>query len=1017
MIPNPVKDKGIKAKGTNRFSSFSIIIIFSGLSLFGFLSIPFLPVCYAPAEQTNTIEISFSNFDHNPVLFERDVISSIEGLLLTRDFAGSAESVTGKSGAKLRIKLKKGADKALALFHTQQVVRSVERTTNGIDYEAEVGFLETGGRTARPFLTLVMMYEGFERTNYFSEYLRSEIISHPGIKNVILTGIPVREMHIELNYNSLLFYDISPVQLADKLRQHFTGKTIGFDIYSVHSYQGVHYLPIQNSSGQLINLNDITRASGVKESYFPCQYRYGGRKAIKMEVIPEKGTNYFILSGRVIDKIKEIASGSGDPEILIIENSTRQIKDEIFLQVSRIGFTMTVFLLLILLFYRDLKFLITVLSGLIATMLVSFLLLAVLGTGLHIYSLAGLVIAFTVILDNALMMTDHIRTKGQRGIILPMAAASLTTIASLSLIFLVPEIRSAVHIDLAVIIIINLVVSFFVSLFLIPAIYQKFKSGKIPVSCKPGNKRYKLLFWFFRLGSISRVPVICFLLLFIGLPIHRIPSGVNNESISGSIFNKTLGSPFYRENILPVAVKVLGGAYRLFDYYVEKRLVTEEKKTGHLTVNLQSKPGLPYDVLIKKVGEIEYMACQPIWESRVQTKIHNNDDATVTLWFPTIADAVHFRAILSRDLMRSGELQWSITGMGSPLHNRPNESLNIDYLLEFKGYNQRELDIAVEDFFNSVMINPRINSIMSLTPGQNIKEGHRYPEIVLKSPQNSLFMQEQAILPANLSFPVFDKDDFSMLKINLELPQGLLWGQSGESKGFFAKDFSGEDPGNALKAGSVYKKDQEYIRRFGLSYLGNKGAGEAFLSSRINSKDVELPPGFSIVIKKPSGGRELSKQVYFALGALIYLILTIISVLFGSIRKALVIIFIIPVSVSSVFLSYYLTGVHFNEGGIVAAFLVSGLSVNSAVYILYNYQVCLKDDNGGLMAFYKAFLEKAKPSGLTLIATVAGFLPFLVFSGGSGFWFSLSTGAVGGIIIALPLLLLSLTIAIKRNVR
>lgn len=981
------------------------------------MSIPFLPVYYSPVEKTNTIEISFSYLDQNPVLFERDVISKIEGLLLTRDFAGSAESVTGKSDATLRIELKKGAERASALFHTQQVLRSVERVSNRMDYEAEVSFLETGGRTARPFLTLIMMYEGFERTNYFAEYLRSEIISQPGIKNVMLTGIPVREMHIELDYNSLLLYDISPAQLADKLRQHFTGKTIGFDSYSSHSYQDVHYLPIQSRTGRLITLNDITRASDVTVSYFPCQYRYRGRKAIKMEVVPEKGTNYFILSGRVIEKIKEIASGSDDPEILIIENSTRQIKEEIFLQVSRIGFTMTVFLLLILLFYRDLRFLITVISGLMATTLVSFLLLAVMGTGLHIYSLAGLVVAFTLILDNAVMMTDHIHAKGQRGIILPMAAASLTTIASLSLIFLVPEIRSAVHIDLAVIIIINLVVSFFVSLFLIPAIYQKFNSRKIPLSCKPVDKRYRLLFWFFRLGMVSRVAVICLLILFIGLPIHRIPSNVINESISGGIFNKTLGSSFYRENILPVAEKLLGGAYRLFDYYVEKRLATEEKKPGYITVNLQSKPGLPYDVLRKKVGEIEFKASQPIWESRVQTKVHNNNNATVTLWFPTITDALHFRAILSRDLMRSGELHWSITGMGSPLHNRANESINVDYLLEFKGYNQRELDIAVEDFFNSVMINPRIKNIISLTPGQNIKGGHRYPEIILKSPQNSLFMQEQVILPVNLNFPVFDNDDFSVLKINLDLPQGLLWGQSGESKGIDTKVFSGEDPGNVIKARSVYKKDQEYIRRFGLSYLGNKRAGEAFLSSRINSGNADLPPGFSITIKKPSGGGELSKQVYFALCALIYLILTIISVLYGSIRKALVIIFIIPVSVSSVFLSYYLTGVHFNEGGIVAAFIVSGLSVNSAVYILYNYQVCLKNETNGLMAFYRAFLEKARPSGLTLMATMAGFLPFLVFSGGSGFWFSLSTGAIGGIIITLPLLVLTLTIAIKRNIR
>jgi multidrug efflux pump subunit AcrB len=459
-----------------------MITIFCGLSLFGLSVIPFLPVCYSPSEKSNSIEIAFSGYVHDPVFFEREIISKIEGALLTKDFVGSTESVTGKSGSILKIGLKTGADKGTALFHARQVLRNVKRNSGGLEYRSEARLPEAYGIAASPALTYVLMNGGIERTNYLANYIRSEILSLKGIKDVVLTGLPSKEISIKLDYDLFVLYDMSSTQLAERIKRHLTGDVIGPGGLSPSSFKEIQLLPLTNFAGRIITLGDITEAAGVTKNYTPSRYRYRGRNAIRIEVIAAEGSNHLILSRQVTRKMKEIIQGgSSGPEIIIIDDNTWKIEEEILLQAARMGLTMIVFILFILLFYRDIKFLITVFSGLAATLLISFLFLRASGLGLHVYSLSGLAIAFTLILDNALMMTDYLHMKGKRGIILPMVAASLSTMAALSLILIVPEVRSVVHPDVALVIIINLAVSFFVSLFFVPAVYEKLAGGRFHV--------------------------------------------------------------------------------------------------------------------------------------------------------------------------------------------------------------------------------------------------------------------------------------------------------------------------------------------------------------------------------------------------------------------------------------------------------------------------------------------------------------------------------------------------------
>ena len=58
---------------------------------------------------------------------------------------------------------------------------------------------------------------------------------------------------------------------------------------------------------------------------------------------------------------------------------------------------------------------------------------------IQLYSLAGITISLSLIIDNAIIMTDHIMHKGNRNAIMPILTATVTTIGALSMIFLLDE--------------------------------------------------------------------------------------------------------------------------------------------------------------------------------------------------------------------------------------------------------------------------------------------------------------------------------------------------------------------------------------------------------------------------------------------------------------------------------------------------------------------------------------------------------------------------------------------------
>ncbi len=120
-------------------------------------------------------------------------------------------------------------------------------------------------------------------------------------------------------------------------------------------------------------------------------------------------------------------------------DSTVFVKDELYKIVKRTFFTVVILLVFVLIVSMSFRYLIVIILSIIVNISLSFILYYFFRIDIHLYSLAGITISFGLIIDNTIVMVDHIKYKQNVKVFIPLFASTLTTIAALSFIFFIPH--------------------------------------------------------------------------------------------------------------------------------------------------------------------------------------------------------------------------------------------------------------------------------------------------------------------------------------------------------------------------------------------------------------------------------------------------------------------------------------------------------------------------------------------------------------------------------------------------
>lgn len=171
---------------------------------------------------------------------------------------------------------------------------------------------------------------------------------------------------------------------------------------------------------------------------------------------------------------------------------------------------------------------------------------------------------------------------------------------------------------------------------------------------------------------------------------------------------------------------------------------------------------------------------------------------------------------------------------------------------------------------------------------------------------------------------------------------------------------------------------------------------------------LNLPKGYNW--KTGGVNEENAKSVQSILQAMVLsaiLILVTMVVQFQSFRQAIIVLIVIPLAVSSVFLSFALTGVPLSFPALIGVLSLFGIVVTNSMFIVDKINLNLREKMEFKEAIADAGASRLEPIILTKLSTVLGLLPITL---SQPLWQGLGGAIISGLLVASTIMLLFIPI-------
>ncbi|MEY8586737.1 efflux RND transporter permease subunit [Phocaeicola sartorii] len=1045
-------------------SSFTLIVIFVCLSLIGGVLVPLLPVKLAPSRTLPGLTVSFSMPGNSSRVIEAEVTSKLEAMMARVKGIRKVNSTSDNGRGSITLELDKHADIDATRFEVSTLIRQTwPQLPEGVSYP-QISTRRSDDKAARPFITYTLNAPAnpILIQRYAEENIKPVLGQLKGIYKVELNGATPMEWQLEYDSEQLSRLGITLSAVQQAINRHYEKEFLG--VCSIEKGAGgkewirlvrtstekeMEFAPgaiqLQAEDGTMVTLEKLIKVKHVEErpqSY----YRINGLNSIYLYVTAEETANQLKLS----DEVKRLMGGLQQKmpagyEVHIGYDATEYIQKELDKIYFRTGLTVLILLLFVALITRNLRYLLLIVTSLVVNISVAVIFYYTFGLEMQLYSLAGITISLNLVIDNTIVMTDHILHRRNLKAFVSVLAATLTTIGALVIIFFLDEkIRLNLQ-DFAAVVIINLAVSLFVALFFVPSLIDKiglekkkrkkkgatrFLGAVLPQRLCPRPtwaKRLAVCFTRFYQGLIYylcrfRVMACLLLLLGFGLPVFMLPEKIEGEGKWAEYYNKVFDNSTYKDKVRPVVNKALGGSLRLF---AEKVYEGSYFNRDEGEVVLSAYATLPngstleqMNVLIKKM-ETYLSDFKEI--RQFQTYVYNARQANIQIYFTKENQRSGFpytlkAGIISKALTLGGG-SWSVYGLQDQgFSNDVRESAG-SFRVKLYGYNYDELSFWAEQLKEKLLLHRRIKEVTVNSEFSWWKDD--YSEFYLDLDRQR--MAKEHITATQLFTalrPIFGRDIYcgnvlfdnqtEQLKLSsLQGQQYDVWGLvnipfvvNGHS--YKLADFATVQKGQSPQ--KVAKENQQYRLCLQYEYIGSSEQGKKLLKKDLEEFNKVLPMGYTAENDQDywSWNKKDNKQ-YALLLIVIAIIFFTTSILFNSLKQPLAIIFVIPISYIGVFLTFYLFGLNFDQGGFASFVLLCGITVNASIYILNEYNAIRKRYPLLLpvRAFTKAWNSKILPIFLTVVSTILGFIPFMVGDGKEAFWFPLAAGTIGGLVMSI----------------
>ncbi len=985
--------------------TFSILLTMCILMVIGVALIPSLDISNKPApRQGKSLTISYNWPGASAKVMEQNVTSRIEGLASSVRGVESVSSVSYFGSGSVTVRLKKNASVSSVKFEIASLLRQIrDKLPKGVSYpDLSGGEVVTGKE--REDNTPILTYRINAPMSDFDIRKRAERTIKPklerieGVRHVDVSGGTGRYLEISYNAEQLALYGLTSVDIEEAIRNYLGRQNIIGDIIKrdhngtgerislflvVNGKQGLlESIPVKTIEGKIIYLNTLAKCE-YKEREPWNYFRVNGMNTVYLNVFAEEDASIRHVASQVKSEMGKLEQA--DPKLkctLTYDKPEEQFSDFETL-ITRSGMSLLILLLFVFVCKRNFKHLLIVFLSLLANILIAVIFYKLFGMRLQPFSMAGITVSLSLIIDSTIVMTDHYSYNHDFKAYPGIVGAMLTTIGALVIIFWLPDYIKNDLYDFSWMIIINLAVALLVSALFVPALVDKLhynsrQKGR-PRNTKPillWNKYYRR---------------------YLALSQHRVMRWV----------------------LLAISAGLFGWSLYLFIGTLESNTYRPEPEEMKLHIRGQMPLGGTPKQLNEKVETIEAFMSQYKELKRYETNIGGWGAEIIVEFKPeylhTEFPYVFENKIIGK-LITIGGADWSTWGVS---YRGFSNSLNLQYRgsnIEITGYEYDRLYRFAEDIYKRLKQNNRVMDLTIETPGHERQEDEFYMEYnnEILNLDNVRVQDIHKTLSSMLAEHEMGKKEGSGQQTDYVLrPEQNgkfdLWQLENSfvkvgGRDLHLTDFMTIDRREAKNC--IPREKQEYVLRVAFNVLGSYKYANKYIKSITDEFNSKFPVGFRCV-NKTYGNYEDNGTQYWLIALVVVIIFFICTILFESLYKGLVIILLIPVSLIGMFLAYHFSGIEFGTGGFAAMVMLCGLTVNNGIYIMR--------ERFYTRNYLQAYNHKIIPIFLTIFSTILGFLPFLFDGPGDRFWFSFAIGSISGLVFSFISVVLILPLFIKIN--
>lgn len=326
----------------------------------------------------------------------------------------------------------------------------------------------------------------------YAQYLRRELLDVKGVKRINIIGNRDEVINIILSKEQITRNGIIPTQIMSALQA--AGKTVNAGKYrsgdeqialhvdaAVADEQDIRNLLIQTLDGKQIRLGDIARVertySEPQRNGFFVRNRPALAICIAMEesaVVPDVGK---AVDARLVEAMKHVPAGLDTEKIFFQPDKVDEaISSFMWNLVESVAIV-----ILVLIFTMGLRSGLIIGFGLVLTVAISFPILLACGTTLQRISLGAFIVAMGMLVDNSVVIMDGILIDKKRGLgpktylyrigrntAMPLLGATVIAASTFLCVYLSPDTSGEYAGDLFLVLCVSLLASWVLALVQVP---------------------------------------------------------------------------------------------------------------------------------------------------------------------------------------------------------------------------------------------------------------------------------------------------------------------------------------------------------------------------------------------------------------------------------------------------------------------------------------------------------------------------------------------------------------------